>query len=124
MVHRVEDAPLHRLEAVAHVGQGPRIDDRDSVIQVTTLRLGAQGDCLDVLRHEAFLHHPTENYSPNCSNDGLRNPGQFRKRIYSIKICLSDTYDLSDGSVANYFVDISSLFFAASICSIAQCAAS
>ncbi len=29
-VHRVEDAPLHRLEAVAHVGQRARRDDADA----------------------------------------------------------------------------------------------
>ncbi len=38
-VHRVEDAPLHRLQAVAHVGQRARGDDADRVVQVAPLRL-------------------------------------------------------------------------------------
>ena len=38
-VHRVEDAPLHRLQAVAHVGQRARGDDADRVVQVAALRL-------------------------------------------------------------------------------------
>ena len=36
--HRVEDAALHRLEAVAHVGQRARGDDRQRVVQVAALR--------------------------------------------------------------------------------------
>ncbi len=36
--HRVEDAALHRLQAVAHVGQGARGDDRQRVVQVARLR--------------------------------------------------------------------------------------
>ena len=36
--HRVEDAALHRLEAVAHVGQRARRDDRQRVVQIARLR--------------------------------------------------------------------------------------
>jgi hypothetical protein len=36
--HRVEDAALHRLQAVAHVGQRARRDHRQRVIQVAGLR--------------------------------------------------------------------------------------
>jgi len=35
LVHREEDSPLDRLQPVAHVGQGPRRDDREGVIQVS-----------------------------------------------------------------------------------------
>src|SRR5262249_28888982 len=35
--HRVEDAALHRLEAVADVGQRPRRDDRERVIEIPRL---------------------------------------------------------------------------------------
>ena len=38
-VHRVEDPPLHRLQAVAHVGQRARGDDADRVVQIAALRL-------------------------------------------------------------------------------------
>ena len=41
--HRVKDAPLHRLESVAHIGQRARGDDRKRVVQVT----GAGGLCED-----------------------------------------------------------------------------
>ena len=44
--HRVEDAPLHRLEAVAHVGQRARRDHRQRVIQVSRLRRFVQRDVL------------------------------------------------------------------------------
>ena len=36
--HRVEDAALHRLQAVAHVGQRARRDDRQRVVEVARLR--------------------------------------------------------------------------------------
>ncbi len=42
--HRVEDAALHRLEAVADVGQRARRDDRQRVIQVARLRRLVQRD--------------------------------------------------------------------------------
>ena len=42
--HRVEDAALHRLEAVAHVGQRARGDDRQRVVQVAALRGFVQRD--------------------------------------------------------------------------------
>ena len=36
--HRVEDAALHRLQPVAHVGQRARGDDRERVVQISRLR--------------------------------------------------------------------------------------
>ena len=44
--HRVEDAALHRLEAVAHVGQRARRDDRQRVVEVARLRRFVQRDVL------------------------------------------------------------------------------
>ena len=41
-VHRVENPPLHRLEAVAHIGERARGDDADRVVQVAPLRLEHQ----------------------------------------------------------------------------------
>ena len=42
--HRVEDAALHRLEAVADVGQRARRDDRQRVVEVARLRRFVQRD--------------------------------------------------------------------------------
>jgi hypothetical protein len=42
VVHRVQDPPLHRLQAVAHVRQRARRDDADGVVQVPALGLLGQ----------------------------------------------------------------------------------
>ena len=42
--HREENAPLHRLEPVTHVGQRPRRDYRQRVVQVARLRGFVQRD--------------------------------------------------------------------------------
>src|SRR5262249_16660481 len=39
LVHRVEDAPVHRLEAVARIRQRPRHDHAHGVIEVAALHL-------------------------------------------------------------------------------------
>ena len=46
-VHVVEDPPVHRLQAVADVGQGPRHDDRHGVVQEGALHLVLDLDRLD-----------------------------------------------------------------------------
>ena len=47
VVHRVEHAPVHRLQPVAYVGQGPAHDDRHRVVDVGALHRGLQLDRLD-----------------------------------------------------------------------------
>ena len=47
--HGVEDAPLHRLLAVADIGQGPTLDHAQGVLQVGTLRVAAQAGRLGAL---------------------------------------------------------------------------
>ena len=47
--HLVEDAALHRLEAVAGVGQGPRVDDRVGVLEERALHLRGDVDVDDLL---------------------------------------------------------------------------
>ncbi len=47
LVHRVQDAAVHRLEAVADVGQGPRHDDRHGVLEERALHLLLDLDGLD-----------------------------------------------------------------------------
>ena len=42
--HRVEDAALHRLQAVADVGQRARGDDRERVVEIARLRRLVQRD--------------------------------------------------------------------------------
>ena len=49
VVHRVEDAALHRLEAVARVGQRPGVDDGVGVLQERGLHLVADVGVEDVL---------------------------------------------------------------------------
>ena len=45
--HLVEDAPLHGLQAVASVGQGPRVDDRVCVLEERALHLCGDVDIFD-----------------------------------------------------------------------------
>ncbi len=40
--HGIQDAPLHRLLAVAHIRQGPALDHAQCVFKVGTLRVGRQ----------------------------------------------------------------------------------
>src|SRR5690606_15506448 len=47
VVHRVEHPPVHRLEAVAYVGQRAPDDDRHRVVDVGALHGGLQLDRLD-----------------------------------------------------------------------------
>ena len=47
VVHRVEHAAVHRLEAVADVGQRAADDDRHRVVDVGALHRGLQLDRLD-----------------------------------------------------------------------------
>ena len=45
LAHRVQDAALHGLEAVAHVGQRARGDDRHRIREVALPHLVFDGDC-------------------------------------------------------------------------------
>ena len=42
-LHGVQNAPLHRLHAIAHIGQRPALNDRKRVFQVRLLGVAAQG---------------------------------------------------------------------------------
>ena len=57
LVHGVQDAPLHRLEPVAHVGQRARGDDAQRVRQVALLSRLAEINCGDTFR--VFRLHVT-----------------------------------------------------------------
>ena len=48
LVHGVDDAPLHRLEAVAHVRQGAFADDVHRVVQICLLGVFVQRHALGV----------------------------------------------------------------------------
>ena len=48
LVHRKQDAPMHGLQTVAHVGQGAADDDAHRVIEIAALHLVEDGDGLDV----------------------------------------------------------------------------
>jgi hypothetical protein len=47
VVHGVQDAAMHRLEPVAHVGQRPRDDDAHGVVEIRRLHLHVDVDLLD-----------------------------------------------------------------------------
>ena len=47
--HLEQDAALHRLEPVARVGQGARVDDRVGVLEERALHLGGDVDVFDAL---------------------------------------------------------------------------
>ena len=49
-VHRIEDAPMHRLQAVANVGQGAAHDHAHRVIEIAALHFVEDRDGLDVGR--------------------------------------------------------------------------
>ena len=57
LLHRKQDAALHWLEAVAHIGEGPPHDHAHGVFEVGTLHLLMQGDRLDSLP-VLLLGHP------------------------------------------------------------------
>ena len=48
LVHRMQDAPVHRLQAVAHIGQRPRHDHAHGVIEVRALHLLGDRDRTDI----------------------------------------------------------------------------
>ena len=50
LVHRIEDAPMHRLEAVARIRQRARHDHAHGVIEVTALHLLGDGDGANIGR--------------------------------------------------------------------------
>ena len=54
LVHRIEDAPMHRLEPVARVRQRARHDHAHGVIEVTALHLLGDGDGANVGRAGRF----------------------------------------------------------------------
>ncbi|SIH65054.1 Uncharacterised protein [Mycobacteroides abscessus subsp. abscessus] len=66
VAHLVDDAPLHRLEAVTGVGQSSRIDDRVGVLEVGTLHLRRDVDIDD----SAFGHGTPVTHSRPLSLSG------------------------------------------------------
>ena len=59
VVHRVEDAALHRLESIARIGQGARHDDAHRIIEVCLLHFGANVYFSDETKfHSEILFEP------------------------------------------------------------------
>ena len=48
VIHRVDDATMHRLESITHIGQGATDNNRHRVIQIRTLHFGLQVDLLNI----------------------------------------------------------------------------
>ena len=71
VVHRVEDPAVDRLQAVPHVGQGPRDDDRHRVLEEGALHLLLDLDGLDEPRDVLVgVRSP----GPSLSRPGMRCP--------------------------------------------------
>ena len=53
VVHGIQAAPVHRLEAVAHVGKGPADDDRHGIVHVGALHFvfDVDGGLVDCFEH-------------------------------------------------------------------------
>ncbi len=62
LAHGMDDTPMHGLQAIAHIGQGPVHDGRERIGEVTLLERGAKIDRLDLVvvaaggRCKAFSH--------------------------------------------------------------------
>jgi hypothetical protein len=54
--HRIDDAPLHRLETVTDIRQGAVEDHVHRIIEIGLLGEGAQRQLLDRVELEARLH--------------------------------------------------------------------
>jgi hypothetical protein len=79
IVHRIEDAPVHGLEAVAHVGQRPTDDDAHRIVEIGAFQLvfdrdggdagaSALGGCVDrvVLQGIGTFRRGNRTESPPC----------------------------------------------------------
>ena len=51
--HGIQNAPLHRLLAIAHIGQGAPLDHAQGVLQVSALGVGGQVELVVALRRGA-----------------------------------------------------------------------
>gem|GEM_PF-4600878 len=71
--HRVEDAPLDRLEAIAHVREGAGDDDRHRIVDIAPAELVFDVDDLDrvVLGHGVL---PDEQTAAKAARSGSRMP--------------------------------------------------
>ena len=77
VVHRVDDAAVHRLEPVAHVGQRAADDDRHRVVDVAALHLGVEVDRLGAVGLEG--RHSVSHAIP-LSVNGFQRSGVCRAR--------------------------------------------
>ncbi len=76
VVHRVEDAPLDRFQAVAHVRQRPRRDDRDRVVEVAAPCRLVEGHFLDARSAARGLRPSASPSRPRASS--LRHSSRLR----------------------------------------------
>src|SRR5690606_22860500 len=73
VVHGVEHAAVHRLQAVADIGQRARHDDAHRVLDVAALHLGVEVDGLDPVVHGGVGHDIP---SGMTSGGWCRRPGR------------------------------------------------
>ena len=69
VVHGVEDAPMDRFEAVAHVGQGAGDDNAHGVVEIRGVHLGGDFDFADGSYHFARL------FADQCVNGRVERGG-------------------------------------------------
>ena len=105
--HLEQDAALHRLEAVAGVGQGARVDDRVGVLEERALHLGGDVDVDDVFDDvlgwdvggRGATRHRWCSSGPDCGAativDRARRPHGPRRA--GGRTSLQDMADVADG---------------------------
>ena len=95
IVHRVENPPLHRLEAVAHIGQRARYDHAHRVIEIRRLHLVDKLLRADVVRRglARFSYHitlqPDRGISPLSASEQIIRPAAFPLASAPIGVTLS-----------------------------------
>ena len=78
LAHRVEDAALHGLEAVAYVGERARSDDRHRVREITLAHFVFdvdQGDSI-VCRFQYLVHYAMRSTKRPAMRGARREPGE------------------------------------------------
>jgi len=87
VVHRVEDAALDRLQAVARVGEGPGVDDGVGVLEERRLHLlldvGVEDVLLEVVG-ERILLRGAPGHAGDSPKDHRPMPRRARRRSGSV----------------------------------------
>ena len=80
LAHRIENAPVHRLQTVPYVGQGPPHDDAHRIVEVGLPKLLLDVDVTDFLAKSAMVLMPGAAGSNSGSDGSRRVTGITRAR--------------------------------------------